>query len=1126
MVLVSSLRRKAIEDHNTARRMSSETDDLIWEFARKASEDLVNWRMPEECAIAALIAPLMHHKIINRDQLADRYGQESVELAQCILNWHSLINALPNEDNGKSSSKSYSIALRQIFQQTYLDLPDLKCTMLLIAEHNARLNLARTKTIAKLSQSIFIPLVEMLGIWRLRRSWLEMSTSILKEDEYEKLLSITGEADWYTSKGMKRLVEQSQSLKKIPKLIDKAQTYESFKRELSTAFENEGIIPKPRFEPREVQPGGIIRRSQDGESIEELSDRLAIRIFCYSKSDCYRVLGIVHGLGKPVAPKYSERFDDYIAAPQSNGYRALHTALVYRGIGGDKLVEVRILTPKMHRLNECGAIAAFFTHKYRYTRAHAWWNDIDNQIKALNKRFKIDPPITLFDLLEKFDLASSSNPVYVFTPRGEIVFLGEGNTTLDFAYHIHSELGRHAGLISVNGQVAPYNYPLRNGDLVNVEYLANSLGPDISWLGFVKSSRSKSKIQRQLRNQAQIFHPGRTALQEALLRLTKQYRDQLGYDPLVTTSQLDVFIDRWIKDHNDIQNYDEFYDRVLDNQNTPYLLAHHLVSQQLFSALVDDDGKSLSYSGHKFSICANCRPTPPHPVIGIVRNNRSMIKRIVIHRQDSILCLGQIDHPRTYSLDWIESTNHDEREVSLIQIQAEDRVKLLYDILEIIYSNPEANLKKVEAQGFHDKTAVVHLVVSLPDLQYMLKIQSALKEVQNVLQVSFTPASPAQELAILSKPDRHFTNPYLEAEVYDRLNFFDREEQIKQVSTWLKERNPVSWVILHGQPRVGKSSFAKHLELEVLQQLLLANPVYVTLQSLSHFGIQNIANLLAEAVHRKLISSIPEQNPREEPFVWLRKALTEAARRSGGRKILIMIDEFNQLMELDQQEDLSSYIFPNLRSVMVEQNNIRWLLIVQDSYFHNSQLWGGARDIIQQGLSIPISPFNYTFSEKLIRQPAERCGFLYRQNTIPKEIFDLSAGNPYIIKRICWHLIDEVQQHGRSDIDLNDLRQSILVLLNEGERYFDHYLRRLDNLQKIILAWIAQLSPEQGWIPLADISCNIGNDHSTKQGYSIQEAIDNLELNGVVESKGEWNDRMVRIPSRLFRQWVGQNFKI
>jgi len=132
-----------------------------------------------------------------------------------------------------------------------------------------------------------------------------------------------------------------------------------------------------------------------------------------------------------------------------------------------------------------------------------------------------------------------------------------------------------------------------------------------------------------------------------------------------------------------------------------------------------------------------------------------------------------------------------------------------------------------------------------------------------------------------------------------------------------------------------------------------------------------------------------------------------------------------------------------------------------------------------------------------------------------------------LIKIICYHLINQVHKHGRSDINLNDLRDSIYLILGEGERYFDHYLRRLNDIQKQVLAGIAHCSPGQDWVAFSEVASRIGRGLDPRLSEeTLRASIESLELYGVLETGFEGGEKKARIPIGLFSQWVRQNYKI
>jgi hypothetical protein len=191
------------------------------------------------------------------------------------------------------------------------------------------------------------------------------------------------------------------------------------------------------------------------------------------------------------------------------------------------------------------------------------------------------------------------------------------------------------------------------------------------------------------------------------------------------------------------------------------------------------------------------------------------------------------------------------------------------------------------------------------------------------------------------------SNPPIEQEVFGRLGY-DRRACSKL--GWLKEDPLSRWLILHGQRRVGKTSLLKYLKHEILPQHRLALPVYVTLQSLSSFSMQSIASLLVQEVFAELQIPAPAQGANEEPVPWLNRALSQAVKHMNGFRLLLMIDEFNVLLDMQQDGRLHPLVFSNLRAVMSGRSDLGWLLVLRDT--PSAILPAGERRVLFNGNDI------------------------------------------------------------------------------------------------------------------------------------------------------------------------------
>ena len=310
----------------------------------------------------------------------------------------------------------------------------------------------------ELAENVYIPLAYKLGIYILRDECEDRVFEYTKRKEFERLTEKIRES---REERMKEAMD--------------------FIRLLEKSLQTDGISAK--IYVREKRVSSIYNKmAKKKVPLGMIYDIYAARVVTDSVRQCYEVLGIVHGLGKPIL----EEFDDYIAKPKPNGYQSLHTTIM---TAGGKPLEVQIRTKEMHNIAESG-IAAHWRYKGnepndRMDRKLAWLKElIQWQSEA-----KISSGPTAIDFFE--------NRIYALTPKGEVIELPEKSTALDFAYAVHSDLGNKCAKIKVNGKIVPLSYRVENADTVQIITVPQQTAK-ANWLTFVVTDKAKTKIRHQL----------------------------------------------------------------------------------------------------------------------------------------------------------------------------------------------------------------------------------------------------------------------------------------------------------------------------------------------------------------------------------------------------------------------------------------------------------------------------------------------------------------------------------------------------------------------------------------------------------------------------------------------------
>ena len=419
---------------------------------------LLETRLDTATLVAALLHDVVEDTGSTLEEITDTFGEEVAGLVQGVTKI-SIIKGQSHGARATESIRKMLFAMVRDVRVILIKLADKLHNMRTLEFHNAE---NRTR-IAGECMDIYCPLAGRLGLYRIRTELEDLAMKYLHPRVYEQLKEFVAATR----------AERDSYLRSITEL-------------LTVGAREAGV--RLRVESRAKHFYSIYQKMKDrGHSAGEIHDLLGVRIICASTGECYEILGLVHRLWLPI----EGRFKDYIAMPKSNRYQSLHTTVM--GPRGTT-IEIQIRSDQMHETAENG-IAAHWLYKSRRT------GDADalaGQLSIINKlRDWQGAQAASTDFLDEIKRELLRDSIYLFTPKGDIIELPRGSTPIDFAYHIHTEVGNHCQAAKANGSIVPLSGELKNTQVVQI--ITNTRArPHVGWLRSVKTSRARSKIRHWL----------------------------------------------------------------------------------------------------------------------------------------------------------------------------------------------------------------------------------------------------------------------------------------------------------------------------------------------------------------------------------------------------------------------------------------------------------------------------------------------------------------------------------------------------------------------------------------------------------------------------------------------------
>lgn len=584
----------------------------------------------------------------------------------------------------------------ETLRKTFLAMgEDVRVVLIKLADrlHNMRtlghMPEHKQRRIAQETLDIFAPLANRLGIWQLKWELEDLSFRYVQPEKYKEIAGALAE-----------------------KRPDRERQLEEIKASLKRLLDKSNIKAEISGRPKHIY--SIYKKMQKKDTVfSRLYDVRAVRLIVPDIPSCYAALGVIHITWRPVP----DEFDDYIAAPKDNHYQSLHTAVMY---DDKRPVEIQIRTQEMHMSAEYGIAA-----HWRYKEGGKHDRQFEERIKDLRKMMDWGGEVKdAAEFVESMQSDVFRDRVYIFTPRGDAIDLPAGSTPIDFAYHVHTDIGHRCRGARVNGKLVPLDHELKTGDQVEI-LTAKRGGPSRDWLnnnlGLVKTQRARSKIRvwfKKLEDE-QNLATGRETFERELQRLGisevnfEKLARELGYktpdEMFIDLGTGELSLSKLIRQFSQ----DEGIKDILE-ANAP------AAPQKPTDAI-----EVVGLKGMLASMAKCCNPMPGDQIVGYITRGRGA----TIHRQDCPNILQAKDRERLLKVGW----GHVEQTFPIpIKIKAYDREGLLSDISYLL-ADENININDVSV-NVNRSIADLRLIIEVKDLAQLSRILTRIENLPNVME--------------------------------------------------------------------------------------------------------------------------------------------------------------------------------------------------------------------------------------------------------------------------------------------------------------------------------------------------------------------------------------------------------
>ncbi|PIZ71743.1 (p)ppGpp synthetase [Candidatus Peregrinibacteria bacterium CG_4_10_14_0_2_um_filter_43_11] len=633
----------------------------------EAAKILLSLHPDEDSIVTSLLHDVLEDTEVTLDEITKVFGKQIAPLLTGLEKLGKVYYR--GEDRQVENLRKMFIAMAKDIRVILIKLADrlhnmrtLEC----IPEH-------KRERIAKETLTIYSPIATRLGIYKIKNELDDLCFKYLYSEDYER---VTKELNALTS-------SQQNTIKNSKKVLTD---------QLKKAHINAVI------EGRVKHAYSIYKKlKRKGKNyVSELYDVLALRVVVEDEAQCYQALGIIHKNWTPLAT----RFKDYIAVPKANGYQSLHTTLI--GLCPsmrNQPIEIQIRTNDMNLVAKYG-IAAHWQYKEVGGSSVAVSQDKLNWVQSLvdlHESLKSNA-----EFIESLNVDLFQDRIFVLTPEGDVFDLPADATPIDFAYHIHTDVGHRCRGAKVNGQIVPLNYHLKNGQVVDI-IAGNEIKPNRYWLSFVVTSHAKQCIKQWLNSQDRdnLIKTGKEMLNGQLKRFGQKplnpnltlLRDLDGEK--LTIRERESILEKIGNGSVDVVAITR---KIIPEESRTSVYPEKQIEHTLMTEGVQFEDQSeiliTGEKGYKTQIASCCNPKPGNMIIGYITRGRG----VTIHQENCRVIKG-LESKRLIKASWGTQKSHEF--VAKLSLERRSRIGLLRDVAEVFASNqlPIIDIENIRHEG-------------------------------------------------------------------------------------------------------------------------------------------------------------------------------------------------------------------------------------------------------------------------------------------------------------------------------------------------------------------------------------------------------------------------------------------